>query len=54
MEIDRKVNSGKCREGLIFIIRIGSIDTIEYRESPGISCFQGFLAINRYKKKLSD
>ena len=54
MEADGRFDSGKCGKGLIFIITIGSIDTIEYRESPGISCFQGFLAINRYKKKLSD
>lgn len=32
MEIDRKVNSGKCREGLIFLITIDPIDTIEYIE----------------------
>ena len=54
MEADGRFDSGKCGKGLIFIITIGSIDTIEYRESPGISCFQGFLAINRYKKKLSE
>ena len=30
------------------------IDAIEYRESLGISCFQGFLAIYRYKEKLSE
>ena len=54
METDGRFDSGKCGKGLIFIITIGSIDTIEYRESLGISCFQGFLAINRYKKELSD
>ena len=54
METDGRLDSGKCGEGLIFLITTGSIDTIEYRESLGISCFQGFLAINRYKKKLSD
>lgn len=53
METDGRFDSGKCRKGVIFII-IGYIDTIEYRESLGINCFQGFLAINRYKKKLSD
>lgn len=53
MEADGRFDSGKCGEGLIFLI-IGSIDTIEYRESLGISCFQGFLAINRYKEKLSE
>lgn len=52
METDGRFDSGKCGEGLIFLITIGSIDTIEYRESLGISCFQGFLAINRYKEKL--
>ena len=54
METDRRLDSGKCEERLIFLITIGSIDTIEYRESLGISCFQGFLAINRYKEKLSE
>lgn len=56
METDGRFDSGKCGKGIIFIIKIiiGSIDTIEYRESLGINCFQGFLAINRYKKKLSD
>ena len=54
METNGRFDSGKCRKGVIFIIKIGSIDTIEYRESLGISCFQGFLDINRYKKKLSD
>ena len=54
METDGRFDSGKCGEGVIFIIIIGYIDTIEYRESLGINCFQGFLAINRYKKKLSD
>ena len=53
METDGRFDSGKCGKGLIFII-IGSIDTIEYRESLGISCFQGFLAIYRYKEKLSE
>ena len=52
METDRRVNSGKCGKGLIFLITTGSIDTIEYRESLGISCFQGFLAIYRYKEKV--
>ena len=28
------------------------IDAIEYRESLGISCFQGFLAIYSYKEKV--
>ena len=28
------------------------IDTIKYKESLGISCFQGFLAIYRYKEKV--
>ena len=51
METDGRFDSGKCGEGLIFLI-IGSIDTIEYRESLGISCFQGFLAIYRYKEKV--
>ena len=33
MEIDRKVNSGKCREGLIFLITIGPTDSfIEYKD----------------------
>lgn len=32
METDRRVNSGKCGEGLIFLITIGPIDTIEYIE----------------------
>ena len=54
METNGRFDSGKCGEGLIFLITTGSIDTIEYRESLGISCFQGFLDINRYKKKLSD
>ena len=54
MEADGRFDSGKCGKGLIFLITIGSIDTIEYRESLGISCFQGFLAINRYKEKLSE
>ena len=54
METDGRFDSGKCRKGVIFIIIIGYIDTIEYRESLGINCFQGFLAINRYKKKMSD
>ena len=52
METDRRVNSGKCGKGLIFLITTGSIDTIEYRESLGISCFQGFLAIYSYKEKV--
>ncbi len=52
METDGRFDSGKCREGLIFLITTGSIDTIEYRESLGISCFQGFLAIYRYKEKV--
>ena len=52
METDRRFDSGKCGEGLIFLIRTGSIDTIEYRESLGISYFQGFLAIYRYKEKV--
>ena len=51
METDGRFDSGKCGEGLIFII-IGSIDTIEYRESLGINCFQGFLVIYRYKEKV--
>ena len=50
METDRRFDSGKCGKGVIFIIMTGS----KYRESLGISCFQGFLAINRYKKKLSE
>ena len=54
METNGRFDSGKCRKGVIFLITTGSIDTIEYRESLGISCFQGFLDINRYKKKLSD
>ena len=32
MEADGRFDSGKCGKGLIFIITIGSIDTIEYRE----------------------
>lgn len=28
------------------------IDTIEYKESLGISCFQGFLTVYRYKGKI--
>ena len=52
METDKRVNSGKCGKRLIFLITTGSIDTIEYRESLGISCFQGFLAIYRYKEKV--
>ena len=52
METDRRANSGKCGKGLIFLITIGPIDTIECRESLGISCFQGFLAIYRYKEKV--
>ena len=47
METDRRLDSGKCGEGLIFLITIDPIDTIECRESLGISCFQGFLAIYR-------
>ena len=54
METDRRIDSEKCGEGLIFLITTGSIDIIEYRESLGISCFQGFLAIYRYKEKLSE
>lgn len=54
METDGRFDSGKCGEGLIFLITTGSIDTIEYRESLGISCFQGFLAIYRYKENLSE
>ena len=55
METDRRLDSGKCGEGLIFLITISPIDTIEYiiyRESLGISCFQGFVAIYRYKEKV--
>ena len=52
METDGRFDSGKCGEGLIFLITTGSIDTIEYRESLGISYFQGFLAIYRYKEKV--
>ena len=52
METDGRFDSGKCGEGLIFLITNGSIDTIEYRESLGTSCFQGFLAIYRYKEKV--
>ena len=32
METDRRVNSGKCGKGLIFLITIGPIDAIEYIE----------------------
>ena len=32
METDRRVNLGKCGEGLIFLITISPIDTIEYIE----------------------
>ena len=53
METDGTCHSGKSGQGLIFLI-IGTIATIEYRESLGISCFQGFLAIYRYKEKLSE
>ena len=52
METDGRFDSGKCGKGLIFLITTGSIDTREYRESLGISCFQGFLAIYRYKEKV--
>lgn len=36
METDGRFDSGKCREGLIFLITTGSIDAIEYRESLGM------------------
>ena len=36
----------------ILKIRNKEIDTIEYNKSPGMSCFQGFLTINRYKGKV--
>ena len=49
MEADGRFDSGKFGEGLIFIITNGS----KYRESLGISCFQGFLAIYRYKEKVA-
>lgn len=49
METDKRVNSGKCGKGLIFLITTGS----KYRESLGINCFQGFLAIYRYKEKVA-
>ena len=52
METDGRFDSGKCGEGLICLITTGSIDTIEYRESLGISCFQGLLAIYSYKEKV--
>lgn len=32
METDRRLDSGKCGEGLIFLITISPIDTIEYIE----------------------
>ena len=32
METDGRLDSGKCGEGLIFLITIGPIDTIEYIE----------------------
>ena len=48
METDGRFDSGKCGKGLIFIITTGS----KYRESLGISCFQGFLAIYSYKEKV--
>ena len=32
METDGRFDSGKCGEGLIFLITTGSIDTIEYIE----------------------
>ena len=32
METDGRVNSGKCGKGLIFLITIDPIDTIEYIE----------------------
>ena len=47
METDGRFDSGKCGKGLIFLITTGCIDTIEYRESLGTSCFQGFIAIYR-------
>lgn len=53
METDRRLDSGKCGKGLIFLITIDPIDTIECRESLGISCFQGFLAIYRYKGRIA-
>lgn len=28
------------------------INTIEYKESLGMSCFQGFLTVHRYKGKV--
>ena len=46
METDRRVNSGKCGKGLIFLITIDPIDTIEYIEKA-LECFQGFIAIYR-------
>ena len=54
METDGRFDSGKCGKGLIFLITTGSIDTIEYRESLGISCFQGFLCILLYQFPYSD
>lgn len=36
METDRRLDSGKCREGFIFLITIDPIDAIEYRESLGM------------------
>ena len=48
METDGRVDSGKCGKGLIFLITTGS----KYRESLGISCFQGLLAIYSYKEKV--
>ena len=52
METDGRLDSGKCGKRLIFLITTDPIDTIEYRESLGINCFQGFLAIYRYKEKV--
>ena len=48
MGTDRRLDSGKCGEGLIFLITTG----FKYRKSLRISCFQGFLAIYRYKEKV--
>ena len=49
METDRRLDSGKCGKGLIFLITTGS----KYRESLGISCFQGFLTVYRYKGRIA-
>ena len=49
METNGRFDSGKCGEGLIFLITTGS----KYRESLGISCFQGFLTVYRYKGRIA-